>query len=102
MKNDDYYEIDRLDDIFFGKEIAKMMKKWNEGLDLIENNYLEFFQNRPPLMKSQKHDKPINHVSIMGESHIRPQYFRFTPNSDLPLEIRNEIVELFNNSFLND
>ncbi len=79
LQSDDYK---RKDEIF------------KKGLIEIDEKYIEYFTARPATFLSQKHDGIISHyiTTTSAEGQIRIS----TISTELPLDIKNDLLELFN------
>ena len=86
--------MENLEELFFGKEFAIRNSKFKAGLQEIEKNHINYFKEREAKNELEKHDKLANHYIIVNDHQkIR---LRFLDESDLKLEIRKEVIDLFN------
>jgi len=66
---------------------------FTKGLMEIDKKYIEYFEPRPRQFDSQKHDGIISHFITTNstEGQIRISNI----STELPLEIKNDLLELF-------
>jgi hypothetical protein len=73
--------------------------KFDQGLSEIDEKYIEYFKLRPPKYHSQKHDGIISHFMMQNSG---TGYFNINIYStDLPLEIREDLLSLFDKCWKN-
>ncbi len=81
---------------FYGNDFDD--KKTSLGKDLlkIEAKYLDFFKERKPVLRKDKHDKLFNHYVMRFEGAPR---FLFHKDTELPQTIREECIQAFRKHF---
>jgi|GEM_PF-1041495 hypothetical protein len=81
----------------FSEDLAIALKQLDQDLLQIEQEYHEFFNDRPPVIDSEKHDRLSNHYIYIIEP---PRYtFMIKKESDLPVQIRRACLMAFENIF---
>ena len=85
------------EELFYGKNGAVKMRLLKDGLINIENQYLDYFENKPPKRAIEKHDRLCNHYSLTTTSN--GANFGFYASSDLKEEIKIECHKLFDEIF---
>lgn len=79
-----------------GKEYTEKRKQFEEKLQLLENNNIDFFKNRSFKRPTQIHDRIENHYTMLTEnSRIRIGF----NNPETPENIKNEMFNIFNSVF---
>jgi len=91
MENKNFMEI------IHGTEYAAKMKLFDNEIDKLENDNIDFFKERKPKRKIQKHDKIRNHFTTLKTPMLNTFNIALNFTSeDLPNHIHKEIVNIFN------
>jgi hypothetical protein len=85
------------DELVYGDKGAPKMRRLKKGLQEIENNHLEYFEERTSPLSFEENDRLHNHYNITSNPH--GVYFAIKPESDLPEEIKVKCQNLFNEIF---
>ncbi|MBF2707768.1 hypothetical protein [Flavobacterium soyangense] len=67
---------------------------FQKGLIEIDEKYIEYFEPRPRKFLSQKHDGIISHFTTNNLANGKIMINNIP--DELPLEIKNDLLELFN------
>ena len=90
MSNDIY-------EFLVGKERFEKEKRFKEELEIIEEEYSDFFKSRSPKSKLDKHDRLYNHYILVGNNNILK--FGFENESELPQDLILKCHKAFDKIF---
>jgi len=86
--------------LIYGEALYRKVKKFEEGLLVVEEKHIEFFKNRESQRLYEEHDRLHNHCStIFFNNKIT---FGFEKDSDLPFYVRRECADLFKSTVIDE
>lgn len=82
-----------LSELFHSKDYLDREEKFKNGLQLIEEKNIDFFNKRKSVLRSQSHDRITNHILTSYNGGTKMLGFS---TKELPTNIQDEVVKLFN------
>ena len=83
-----------MSDNFHSDDYNKKDEKFKKGLIEIDKKYIKYFKSRQAIFLSQKHDEIINHFIM--QNTVSGQITININSTELPLEIKDDLLSLFN------